>query len=556
LCEEIMTPNLRVVPLGGLGEVGKNMLALEFGDDIVVIDAGVMFPEEDMFGVDLVLPNITYLIERRENIRAILITHGHEDHIGALPYVLRDLDVPVYAPRLAHGLISVKLNEHRIGHETHIHPIEPGKPIRLGSFEAEFFRVCHSIPDAMGIALRTPVGLIVHTGDFKLDHTPVDGTATDFTRLSRFAMEGVFLLLSDSTYAETPGYTPSEQVVLEALDRIVADAQGRVMIATFASLISRIQQIIEVATRHGRKVAMVGRSMVETSKMAIEMGYLKAPPGVLLPLNEVKNLAPDRVLLVTTGSQGEPTSALVRIANQNHHNIKVMEGDTIVLSASPIPGNDIVINRTIDNLLRQGAMVFHSRNALVHVHGHAAQEELKLMLRLMQPRYFVPIHGEYRHLTAHASLANSLGLPRANIFVLEDGDVLELSENGGQVTDHVPSAHVFVSGRRTWDFTDSLMRERSRLSRDGVVFVVLPLGRKAGEPPHLPSIVSSGFLDLSQHASLLEKAGQAVLEALDQASLENTNLEELSNAARERLGQFLYTETGRRPLILSIPIEV
>ena len=406
-----MAQSLRVIPLGGLGEIGRNMMALEYDDDIIVIDAGVLFPEEDMLGVDLVIPNITYLTENREHVKGILITHGHEDHTGALPYVLRELNVPVFASRLTQGLIEVKLREHRSLRDARLEVVEPGDPVQLGKFQAEFFRVCHSIPDAMGIAVRTPLGMVVHTGDFKIDHTPADGNPTELGKLAELASEGVLLLCSDSTYAEVPGYTPSERVVGDALERVIAEAPGRVMIATFASLISRMQQVIDAAAWHGRKVAFIGRSMVDNANMSMKMGYLSAPAGVVASLREVRNLPPEKVVLMTTGSQGEPTSALVRIANRDHRDVQIMPGDTVVISATPIPGNETVVSRTIDNLFRQGAEVLYDRIALVHVHGHASQEELKLIINLTKPKFFVPVHGEHRHLKVHAELAQSLGMP-------------------------------------------------------------------------------------------------------------------------------------------------
>jgi ribonuclease J len=548
--------SLRVIPLGGLGEIGKNMMALEYGDDIIVIDAGIMFPEEDMLGVDLVLPDISYLLERQEKVRAILITHGHEDHTGALPYVLPRINVPVYAPRLAHGLIQVKLREHHLLRGTQLHVVEPGQRLRLGDFQVEFFRVCHSIPDAMGLAIRTPLGLVVHTGDFKMDHTPVDGIPTDFARLARLAAEGVLLLFSDSTYVEVPGFTPSEAVVSVALDRIIGEAPGRVMVATFASLISRIQQVITAAHKHGRQVAVVGRSMVNNSDMALKMGYLKPPPGTIQPLNKISGLPPAQVVLITTGSQGEPTSALVRIANKEHREIQVQPGDTVVISASPIPGNDIVINRTIDNLLRQGARVLHSRNALVHVHGHAAQEELRLMLGMMRPRYFIPVHGEYRHLVAHAELARSLGVRAENAFVLEDGDILDLTEQGGEIVDRRGYGHIFVVGKRLQDPRSEAFTQRQRLAEDGVVVVVLPRDSKAGLLSGEPEIIFHGFVEATGHEELVAQAVRVVKEALDRGGTPSGDWESASLRVQETLGRFLYNETGQRPSILPVAVEV
>ena len=547
---------LRVIPLGGLGEVGKNMMALEYHRDIIVIDAGVLFPEEDMLGVDLVIPDISYLVQNREWVRAIFITHGHEDHTGALPYVLRELNVPVYASRLALGLISVKLKEHKGLRGAKLIEVQPGKEVRAGAFRVEFFPVCHSIPDAMGLAIRTPLGLVIHTGDFKIDYTPADGKPTDLTLLARLCEKGAFLLLSDSTYAELPGYTLSERVVGEALDRVIDEAPGRVMIATFASLISRVQQVINAAHWHGRKVALVGRSMVNNVKMALEMGYLRDPGEIIVSLSALKKLPDEQVVIITTGSQGEPTSALVRIANRDHREVQVVPGDTVVISATPIPGNETVVSRTIDNLFRQGAKVIYDKVALVHVHGHASQEELKMILNLVRPKYFVPVHGEYRHLIAHTRLAFSLGIPGENSFVLDDGDVLELNHGGGEVVDKVSAGHIFVDGLRTWDMKSVVLRDRRALSRDGIVVVVLTVDKRVGKMVKPPEVVSSGFIDSMESPGLLDRAVEAAITALDHGGGASQSLEPGSIATRvkESLGDFLYKETGRRPMI--IPVEV
>ena len=547
---------LRIVPLGGLGEIGKNMMVLEYRDDIIVIDSGVMFPEEDMPGVDLVLPDISYLLERREKVRAIVITHGHEDHTGALPYVLPRLNVPVYAPRLAHGLIEVKLREHGLLRKVELHEMEAGQRLDLGAFEVEPFPVCHSIPDAMGLAIRTPLGLVVHTGDFKIDHTPVDGKPTDFGALAQLATEGVLLLLSDSTYVELPGFTPSEMVVSTALDRIIGEAPGRVMVATFASLISRVQQVLEAAHKHGRKVAPVGRGMVNNVRMAVKMGYLTPAKGQLKTIGEIASLPPEEVVLITTGSQGEPTSALTRIANRSHPEIEVMAGDTVVISASPIPGNEVVISRNIDNLLRQGAQVLHSRNALVHVHGHASEEELKLVLRLMRPRYFVPVHGEYHHLAAHAELARSLGVRDEEAFLLEDGDVLELTEERGEVVERLGYGHVFVTGGRLREANSGVFQDRQRLSKDGMVVVVVAVDQRTGARLGEPEIVAYGFEEDTRSEELLARGAQVVVEALDGQDEEAREWSALSGQVRESLGRFLYNETGQRPLIMPVRVTV
>jgi ribonuclease J len=550
-----MKPSLRVIPLGGLGEIGKNMMALECGDDIIVVDCGVQFPPEDMVGVDLIIPDISYLLENLHKVRAILITHGHEDHIGALPFVLPQLPVPVYAPALAHGLISVKLREHREARGATSLPIEPRKTYQFGkNFKATWFRVCHSIPDAMGIAIETPLGTVIHTGDFKIDHTPVDGHTIDLAELARQGAAGILLLCSDSTYAEVPGYTASEQVVGVALERAIANATGRVMVATFASLISRVQQVCNAAERHHRKVGIVGRSMVDNVKMAQAMGYLTIPPDMLVSLGEARDLPPEQVVLVTTGSQGEPTSALVRIANQDHRDVTIMAGDTVVISATPIPGNEKLVSRTIDNLLRQGAKVVYDRIALVHVHGHASQEELKMMLSLTQPRYFVPVHGEYRHLMAHAQLAWDLGVGKEGIFVLEDGDVLELAEDGAKVVGRVSAGPIYLDGLNARDGRNQVLQERRALAKDGVVVVVLP-SRRGGRTAARPQIVASGFMDPGEAPPLFQRLG----DLLGQLMAQEPGVGPIGEPAREKLREtarsYLSSETNRSPMILLVPMD-
>ena len=549
---------LRIVPLGGLGEIGRNMMALEYDGEILVIDAGVLFPDENSpAGVDFVIPDITYLVENRQKVRAILITHGHEDHIGSLPYLLAELDVPVYSSRLTHGLITVKLREHKLLRDARLNVVEPHSPFSIGSYRIEFFRVCHSIPDAMGIAIDTPLGLVVHTGDFKIDHTPADGRPTDFKALAELTADGVLLLLSDSTYAELEGYTESEQVVGEALDRVIGDAEGRVMVATFASLISRIQQVIDAAVRHERKVAVVGRSMVNNVNMAKNLGYLSAPQGTLVSLGEAGQLPLDEVVIVATGSQGEPTSALVRIANGQHQEIEIVPGDTVVISASPIPGNETVVADTIDNLFRQGARVLYSRVAKVHVHGHASQEELKMMLSLVRPKFFVPIHGEYRHLVTHAALAQSMGIAESNIFVLEDGDVLELNDEAGQVVDKVQAGHIFVDGqRRLWDGQSEVLEERRRLAQDGIVTVVITLSRETGDHLKPPLVVSSGFVELDESQDLFEKTSKVVVTSLEQDGIRTLELDQSKARVTEAISDFLYKETRRRPTVLTVIEQV
>ncbi|MEE8517549.1 MAG: ribonuclease J [Dehalococcoidia bacterium] len=548
---------MRIVPLGGLGEVGKNMMAIEHGDDIVIIDAGVMFPKEGMHGVDLVLPDTTYLLERRDNIRAILITHGHEDHTGALPYVLRDFHVPVYAPPLAHDLVRVKLKEHSGVGRYDLREINPGDSVQLGDITAEYFRVCHSIPDACGIALHTPSGVVVHSGDFKIDHTPVDGKPTELQRLAQLGHDGVLLLLSDSTYAEVPGYTPSEQVVSVALDHAIGDAEGRVLVTTFASLIARVQQVIDAAVKHGRKVAIAGRSMVDNVNMALDKGYIKAPSGTIVKLKDLNDLPPEQQLIVTTGAQGEPLAVLARVANRANRDIQIQEGDTVILSSSTIPGNETLVANVIDNLTRQGAKVLTRRNAQVHVQGHASQEELKLMLNLIKPRYFVPIHGEYRMLAAHRDLAMAVGVEPNDIFVLEDGDVLEISDGEAFLAEQVPAGHIYVDGLRLWDVRNAVLRDRRALARDGFVVVVVPLDHATGELLGDVEIVSSGFIDMDESEELVDQATARVTAALRSASSQQPLDESyIASCVREAIAGFLHKETGRRPMIVSMPIEV
>ena len=541
---------LTVIPLGGLGEIGQNMLALEYEDDIVVVDAGILFPGEDTPGIDFAIPDISYLRENRDRVRAILITHGHEDHIGALPFVLAEIDAPVYASRLAHGLISVKLRERGMIRDARLNVVEPHNRFRVGSFQVEFFRVCHSIPDAMGLAIETPLGMVIHTGDFKIDHTPIDSQPMDFIALARLAGDGALLLLSDSTYAEVKGYTESEQVVAQALDRLIGEAPGRVMVATFASLISRVQQVVDSAVKYGRKVAVVGRSMANNVKMARKMGYLDVPDGVLVSTRDAARLPQERVVIVATGSQGEPTSALVRIANGEHRDVEVVPGDTVIISASPIPGNETLIAKTIDSLFMRGAQVYYSRVEMVHVHGHASQEELKMMLGLVRPRYFVPIHGEYRHLVAHAAIARSTGVLASNTFVLTDGDVLQIDSGGADVVGSVPVGRVYVDGRTLWNMHSEALHDRRRLARNGVVAVLLCVDDVTGEALAEPAIVSSGFADLDESQHLFGKTAKIALQSLETETRLAIDWDRVEARVAGAVSDFLYEQTRRRPTVL------
>ncbi len=549
-------PRLKIIPLGGVGEIGKNLLVMEYENDIIIIDAGLMFPEEEMLGIDLVLPDISYLVERRSKIRGILITHGHEDHIGALPYVLPQINVPVYSTKLSYGLIRVKLKERKALEGTQLNVVTPGEEFSLGKFKIEFFPVCHSIPDSVGLIITTPVGTIVHSGDFKIDYTPVSGKATDLSRLAQLGAPGTLLLLSDSTYAELPGYTPSEKIVSESLDHIMANASGRVIVTTFSSLVSRIQQVIDAAIKHQRRVFIVGRSMGDTVRMALEMGYLEAPDGILGRIDEMRGLPAHRIVLVTTGSQGEPTSALVRMANRDHRHVHIQKGDTIVLSATPIPGNEALVNRTIDNLFKQGAQVLYGKEIRVHVHGHGSQEELKLLLNLVKPRYFVPIHGEYRQLSLHARLAEEVGIPREQIFVLEDGNVLELSAQSARVTGKVSSGHVYVDGLSVGDIGGVVLRNRRMLSKDGIVVVIIAVNRQTGKLVGRPDIVTRGFVDAREFKDMIEKSRDLIAQALDHSGARPAEWSFINTKVRDTLDKFYYQQTKRRPMILPFMVKV
>jgi ribonuclease J len=547
---------LKIIPLGGLNEIGKNMMAMEFDNDIIVIDAGYMFPEEEMLGIDLVIPDINYLLERQEKIRGIIITHGHDDHTGALPYILPQLNVPVYSTKLTNGLISVKLKENKALAGAKLNIIPAGGSFTLGKFRIEFFPVCHSIPDAVGLIINTPVGTVVHSGDFKIDYTPVSGKPTDLSRLAQLGSQGVLLLLADSTYAELPGYTPSEQVVGESLDNVMANAAGRVIITTFSSLISRIQQVIDAAAKHQRRVFIVGRSMIKTSQMALNLGYLSDPQGVLARIDELKGMPRNKIVLVTTGSQGEPTSALVRMANRDHRQVHILRGDTVVISATPVPGNEGLINRTIDNLFKQGARVIYSKLAQVHVHGHASQEELKLILNLVKPKFFVPIHGEYRHLSLHARLAQSVGIPEENIFVLEDGDILEVGRDTGKITSKITSGNVYVDGLSVGDIGSVVLRNRRMLSRDGIVVVIIAVNKQTGKLMSRPDIVSRGFVDTREATDMLEESRNLVARTLDHSGAHPAEWSLVNTKVKDVLNRFFYEQTKRRPMILPFMVKV
>jgi ribonuclease J len=548
---------LKVIPLGGLGEIGKNMMLVQYDEDILILDSGLMFPEEEMLGIDLVIPDMSYIVERKDKVKGIIITHGHEDHIGALPYLLPQLDnVPVYSTRLTNGLIRVKLKERRTREGVNLKVLNYGQEITLGKFRVELFAVCHSIPDAAGIIIRTPDGVIIHSGDFKIDYTPVSGKGTDLSRLAQLGSQGVLLLLADSTYAELPGYTPSEQVVGESLEHVIANAPGRVIVTTFSSLISRIQQVIDAAAKYHRRVFIVGRSMSDTVHIALELGYLKVPDGILGRIDEVKGLPNNKIVMVTTGSQGEPTSALVRMANRDHRHVHIQKGDTIVLSATPVPGNESLVNRTVDSIFKLGAQVLYNKLGQVHVHGHGSQEELKLILSLVKPKFFVPIHGEYRHLSLHARLAESVGIPPANIFVMEDGEILELGPNAARLNGKVASGHVYVDGLSVGDIGGVVLRTRRMLSRDGIVVVIIAVNRQTGKLVGRPDIVTRGFVDTREFKDMMDQSRELLAKTLDHSGGRVSEWSFINTKVKDTLEKFFYDKTKRRPMILPFMVKV
>ena len=545
-----------IIALGGYGEIGKNMTAIEYRDDIIVIDAGLAFPEEEMLGIDIVIPDIAYLVEKADRVRAIILTHGHEDHIGALPYILRTLHVPVYGTRLTLGLVNNKLREHGI-EDAVMKEIRPRDRLAIGPFKVEFFRVNHSIADCVGLAVHTPVGTILHTGDFKFDQTPVDGEVSDFHKLSELGDGGVLVLLSDSTNADRPGYTPSEKVVGRTLREIFSSEKSRILVASFASHVLRIQQVISAASEYGRKVAVVGRSMENVVATAMELGYLDVPKGVLVDIEEIKRMPPDRVVILTTGSQGEPMSALTRIASADHKKVEITPGDIVIIAATPVPGNETMVTRTIDNLFRRGARVIYEASSGVHVSGHASQEELKLMLNLVRPKYFVPIHGEYRHLIHHAELAASVGVPAGNILIGENGTVFEFSAREARIAGRVQAGNVLVDGLGVGDVGSVVLRDRKQLAEDGILIAVLAVDSETCELLSGPDIVSRGFVYVRESEQLMEECKERVRQILERCAESGlTEWSTIKSAVKDALSKFLYERVGRRPMILPIIMDI
>ena len=548
---------LRIIPLGGVGEIGKNMYVFEYGDDIVVVDCGLMFPDEEMFGIDLVIPDVTYLREKRDKVRAFLITHAHEDHVGGLPYILPYFpDVPVYASTLARGLLGIKIKEHKLHHNPLL-PLDPGDNLEIGPFRVEPFRISHSIPDAMGIALHTPIGTVVTTGDFKFDHTPVDGRRSDFAMLSRLGEDGVICLLSDSTRAENPGYTLSERTVGETFREIMEPLGGRVIVATFASNIARIQQVLDAANTFERKVAVVGRSMEQNVRIATDLGYLTFPPGQVVGKDQIGSMPAGQIVIATTGSQGEPMAGLARMANRDHRFVEIQPGDTVIVSASPIPGNEEYVARTIDNLFKAGANVYYHAVKHAHVSGHASQEELKLMLGLTRPKYFIPIHGEFRMLVQHGRLAVETGVAPENVFIIENGQAVEFYPDGtARRAAPVTSGYVLVDGLSVGDVGEVVLRDRRALASDGMFIVVITVDKQTGKVVARPEIVTRGFVHGNERDPLMDGAVEHIMAAIESPGDRTSEVGLLKSQIKDEVSRYLYEQTRRRPLVFPVVVEV
>ena len=549
---------LRMIPLGGMCEIGKNMTAYEYGNDIIIVDCGQIFPDETMPGVDAVIPDFTYVLQNRDRVRGIFITHGHEDHIGGLPYLLREFRAPVYGGRMTIELLKYKLDDRVPGltKSCELHVVEAGETIRSGCFAVEFIHVNHSIADAFMFAIRTPIGIIMHSGDFKIDYTPINGAIMDLQRIAQIGREGVLLFVCESTNIEVPGFSKSERHVGESMADMFKDAKGRIFVATFSSNVSRLQQIFTAAERHGRKVALVGRSMLNVFNAANNLGYIQKKPDTLIEISQVDNYPPEQVVIISTGSQGEPMSALTRIAFSNHREIEIQPGDTVIISATPIPGNEIMVSRIIDQLYRCGANVIYNRIADVHVSGHACQEELKLMHTLVKPKYFIPVHGEYRMLHRHAHLAQELGMPEDNVIILEMGQALELSEDEANITGPIPNGSVMVDGLGVGDVGNVVLRDRKHLSQDGLIIVVVGVNRETGLVTSGPELISRGFVYVRENEELISGARNVAMNVLQRYDrIEQSDWTSVKNGIKDEVHNYLFDLIKRNPMILPIIME-
>ena len=548
---------VKIIPLGGVNEIGKNLTAIEYKNDIVVIDCGLKFPDEDMFGIDLVIPDITYLMKNKEKVSGIFLTHGHEDHIGALPYVLKQLNVPVYGTKLTLGIVETKLKEHGLLSSTELIRVKPRDVIRLNSVSVEFIKTNHSIADSVAIAVHTPLGVVLHTGDFKVDYTPIDGEAMDFARFAELGKKGVLAMMADSTNVEKAGYTNSERIVGESLTRIFGKTKGRIIIATFASNIHRIQQIIDAASVYGRKVAVSGRSMENIMNVAIELGYIEVDKDSLVSIDQINKYNNDQIVIITTGSQGEPMSALSRMAASEHRKVNIVEGDTIIISATPIPGNEKLVSKVINQLFKKGAEVIYGSQENIHVSGHACQEELKLMQTLVKPKHFIPVHGEYRHLKQHGELATKWGLDEKSVVIPDVGDIIEVTRNSIKKNGTVASGQIFVDGLGVGDVGNIVLRDRKHLSQDGILTVVVTLSKENKSIVAGPDIISRGFVYVRESEGLMDEARDIVRNTLlDCEEKKITDWATLKSNVRDELRTYLYEKTKRKPMILPIIMEI
>ena len=549
---------VKIIPLGGLGEIGKNITIYEYDGDMILVDCGMSFPDDDMPGIDIVIPDFTYVLENRDKIKGLVVTHGHEDHIGAIPYLLRNFNLPIYATRLTIGLIEGKLKEHKLLADAKLNIVKPGEKVTFGKFTVEFIHVNHSIPDAAGFAITCPAGTVMHTGDFKIDTTPIDDYVIDIGRFAEYGKQGVLALLADSTNAERMGYTPSERLVGGSFSNLFSKAEGhRIIVATFSSNIHRIQQIIDEAVNCNRKVAVSGRSMINVVNVAAELGYLNVPENVLIDVADIKSYEPGQIVVVTTGSQGEPLSALHRIAFSDHKQIDIMPGDMIIISATPIPGNEKLVSKVINELMKSGANVVYERMYDVHVSGHACQEELKLMMSVVKPKYVIPLHGEQKHLMKHADLAEQMGIPRENILISQNGAVIELSKNNMTCTEIVPAGRVMVDGLGVGDVGSIVLRDRKHLSDDGIIIVAVSIDRITREVVSGPDVVSRGFVYVKECEELMREINELVEDILERCYLSNLrDWNSIKTRIKDGVSKFLFTKTKRSPMVLPIIMEV
>lgn len=552
------TTPLRITPLGGLGEIGKNITLYEYGDDMFLVDCGMSFPDEEMPGIDIVIPDFTYVIKNADKIKGLVVTHGHEDHIGAIPYLLKECNFPIYGTALTLGLVEGKLREHKLLDRANLNTIKPGDKVKFGKFTVEFIHVNHSIPDAVAVAVETPVGTVVHTGDFKIDTTPIDGDVIDLARFAELGKKGVLALLSDSTNAERPGFTPSERIVGESFSHLFKKAENkRIIVATFSSNIHRVQQIIDEAVRCGRKVAVSGRSMINVVQVASELGYLSVPDGVLIDIDMIKRYTPEQLVIITTGSQGEPMSALHRMAFGDHRKVEIGPGDFIIISATPIPGNEKLVTKVVNELLKLGAEVVYEKMYDVHVSGHACQEELKIMLDIVKPKFFIPVHGEQKHLVKHAGLARAVGVPKENILIASIGNVIELTKTRMKVVDTVQAGSVLVDGFGVGDVGNVVLRDRKHLAEDGIIVVAVSVDSATREVISGPEVISRGFVYVKESEQLLDDAKEAACDVLEKCYVTNVrDWSVVKSRVRDGLSKYLYERTGRSPMILPVILEV